>query len=784
MRVTINGQPLRQNDGSVQFQWTNIRFSDTVADEWSTDVTFANDEWNIRLLGAYGLLDRQRLFSKRVKCGVSIGSEEWDGYLHVTSIKEDTITATVYIDSIPFEIMGKDLKEYFPADTPNTIYRWDRYTQFDHTIAGTPIGMFPYDYTKDRYNSNIHAQCHPSIEVRQIISEIQNAEDITLPATFNTLYQLSSKKVVCPDNKIQCLMGGYRGEAMIDMPFIGGQHITNDVKCSWSYADFKWNDYWTDWNASLTTWDLLENAKTTKLTMNRHAHAHIRIWAASSASQARMVMSKNGNSAGPYLHNYLFQVTESNHLSYNMSQCLHYDLELDLEDGDYLTFFIGQASGSIAGKAMTGWMAVIEWSDYEIDKENDYDVDLEYYPAPFGFPYGYRDATNMVPAIRYNPNGKGDGAFGVLDYSMCYMGAWSSAVGDMSVREWLNSLAWVHDRKFLLEHRALSFISNSAKQDITANMTEFGTAYDKLGRTNIFTYKEDEYPTEFYIDNEFLSDEVKIHESCFTTFPKEGGLNQYEYEMTYSEPKTGDPWITDVKVKFNDCGAVLMTALFDGNHYYMSRAPEIAGMDMPALDTAEYVKADTLDEGLRLIDYAYINGHKFLVADGTVDTDTGITTLTLVKWPNELPCYPAHISFVGSEVHMHSASVAYVISDITMAGTYSAELYTGTLPGVEVLSVHNITYTTAVARVSAEDGALGTLVGTYPAYYGQNTLGINGLQPETTYYLKIKAENECGETEQWFAFTTLAHELPQINVIDIFNITSDSAVARVEVTES
>lgn len=785
MRITIDGQPLHINDGDVTFSFTNIRFTPVVADEWTTDVEFANDEHNIRLLGAYGLLDRQRLFHSKVKCGVLVNGAERDGYIQVTEITENAIKAAVFIDEIPYEIMDRELREYFPADTEDTIFRWDRYSPIAQTIAGTPVGIFPYANTKDQYYSDIHAQWHPSIETGHIISQIQNAEDITLPAAYNTLYQLCSKKVVCPHNKIQCLMGGLKGEALIDMPFVGGQHITNDLKCSWSYSDFVWNNGYTDWSLPEMMWPILENAKTTKLTMNRHAHAHIKVWAVSSAPQARMVIFKNGNSAGHYLHNYLYQVTQYNHEQMSLSQMLHYDLELDLEKDDYLTFFIGQASGSVAGDAMTSWAAVIEWSDYEIDENEDYGVDLEYYPVPFGIAYGYRDTFHMIPGFMYNFTGDGHGTNGPLDHSLCYIGAWSSAVGDMSVREWLNSLAWVHDRKFRQDRRELTFIGARIKKEITANMTKFGTASEKLGRTNIITYRDDDHPNEFFIDNDFIDDEATIHESVFATFPYNGdGLDQYSYEMTYSEPKTGEPWVTDVKVKFNDLGAVLMTALQTGGTYTMGRAPEIQGMDMPALDTAEYIEADTLDEGVWETDFVYMNGHKFLVVDGTTDAETGITSLKAIKWPSEVPCREPHVSFVGSQIHMHSADISFIISDITMAGTYYAELYTGVLPGVEVINVHDITYTTAVARVRAEDGALGRFIAAYHAGYGNNTLGITGLTPNTTYYLKVRAVTDCGETERWFAFTTLDHEPPTIDVIDVFNITAESATARVQVTEN
>ena len=68
MELYINGKQVHICNGDVVLNWANIRWSDdAVGDQWSTEIELPNDEWNISLLDAYGLLDRGAIFNKRVK---------------------------------------------------------------------------------------------------------------------------------------------------------------------------------------------------------------------------------------------------------------------------------------------------------------------------------------------------------------------------------------------------------------------------------------------------------------------------------------------------------------------------------------------------------------------------------------------------------------------------------------------------------------------------------------------------------------------------------------------
>ena len=81
MEIYINGRQLHVAKGDVTLNWSNIRFSEAVADEWSTEIELPNDPYNIDLLDCYGLLDRGPIYNHKVDCSVLIDDIAKDGEL-------------------------------------------------------------------------------------------------------------------------------------------------------------------------------------------------------------------------------------------------------------------------------------------------------------------------------------------------------------------------------------------------------------------------------------------------------------------------------------------------------------------------------------------------------------------------------------------------------------------------------------------------------------------------------------------------------------------------------
>lgn len=787
MEIEVNGRRVPVNSGhTVSYNWKPIRFSSAIQDEWSTEISIPNSPEAVSALDAYGLLDRGQLYNTKIRCGVLENGISRDGYLCVESIKEYEIKARVYIQTIPYDIIGRKVREYFPADDENTIFRWDRYTPKSATIAGTPVGVFEYQYTDGQYNSNILAQLHPSVEVQHVLSQIQAAEDITLPSIQQPLYQNATKKKVCPHNKLQMLMGQRKSTndipASDPIPFIGGQHITNDVSMSWSYADFKWDSSWTDWNAVETINALLASAENTEVKVNRDCRVHVNVYASSDSDYIRLYLTKNGVALDVYpLHQYVYRVTSVNHDTWDPNDLLYFSFWLDLEEGDAISFKVL----NLENNHWIDWSCELRWEDYEIT-EDDWDTDLVYTAAQYGFTYHYKDGLITVPGYRYMPSGDGISNTTPLNRSFTYFGTWCNMDGDMSVRDYLTSLAWIENKASVLEKDVMWFRSPNADRVITANITEIRPSTDTVGRHNTIKYKENGPETAFDIDNIFLEEEKKIHESVFTAplnTEGEAVVAQYGYENQYTEPdEAGNEWVENVKVTYNDLGALLFTAIQWEGGYVMGPAPVISGLGMTGLKGSMNITADTYDD-IHSTDYVTILGHKYMLMDVSTDADTMKTTLKALFAGPEMPCINPQVTFNQTAPHPHSVSIALTINDITHEGTYSITIYDAVPNGISVIDVSDITYTTAVATVSAEEGSLGDAVFSGRLTNGFNTVWTDGLTPDSDYYVKVSAGNECGENEAWVSFHTPLNEPPEVEITRLWNITSTAADATVKVTE-
>lgn len=623
MEIRINGQQLHIIPETVEIDWENIRFSEAVADEWSTEIELPNDPYNINLLDCYGLLDRGGIYNHKIICSVQIDEISKDGYLQIFQINQFVIKARVYIISIPYAVLDKKVSDYYPHN--DVVFRWDRFSPITTNIAGIDEGIIPYDYTKTDFYSNIIAQWHASVSIKKILENIMVAEDITLPTVNSTLFQVSTRKKVCPSNPYQVMMGNFlHSNAITDtnLELCGGQHITNDFVSSWSYADFHWNYNWSDWMAESTNEKWMQNAsKMSVITFNRHCVAHIKVYACASQIGGIIIPKRNGDSLLPSSAAAVTVLTSHN---WSESDILLFDDYVTFEDGDEFTLhYSGSAQ---TPQRNVRYSVVLEYEQYDWD-EDDYDTNLEYIPAPFGIWGIIRLSSDFAYDFKSDFNGLGDGTHSLEDYSFTYFGAYSNLTRNVSVRDFLTSLAWIHNQKLHLDRNELIFQNPNVSEEINANITQILPVSDKLGQKNTIGYRDLEESLEFSIDNEFLEPEITLHENKFYTSDI---LPQYSYEMTYNDNSENGQWVTDIKVNFEDLGDVIMTATFEGNRYWLRKAPDIVGFGLADLNSALTITAEAIGNYSDL-DYVYINGHKYMVVSGSYNHDTDITEFTAIQ---------------------------------------------------------------------------------------------------------------------------------------------------------
>ena len=725
MEIYIKGRQLHIIKGDVTLNWSNIRFSEAVADEWSTEIELANDTYNIDLLDCYGLLDRGAIYNHKVICSVLVDDIAKDGYLQILSIDETTIKARAYIISIPYSILDKKVSDYYPHE--DIVFRWDRFSPITTNIAGVDIGIIPYTYTETDFYSNILAQWHSSVNVQKILQNIENAENITLPAVYNTLYQLSARKKVCPSNTHQVFQIMKEFSSQTDeMPLemAGGQHITNDFSSSWSYADFKWLLDFSNWDYQMTNFRWLENCeKKDRITFNRDCTAHITIYAVATDGGASIQPKRNNAQLRPWRF-----VPNFNSSTWTLNDIKLYDFTEDFHKDDVFELKFWGEDPLDTNRMLISM--VVEYSDYEWNEE-DYNVDLIYIPAPFLIWYAWTSGGVTTYENIHNFTGTGDGTHGAADYSYSYFGAYTNLERDLTVRDYLTSLCWIHNQKLKLDKNELIFQSANQQKVINANLTQIDPATDKLGQTNTIGYSKLEDSTVFSIDNEFLETEKTLHENSFYSADV---IPQYSYEMTYSENANseGEHWITDINVNFEEFEAVIMSAVDENGRYTLKKAPEIAGFGLPAMTNAQTITGKTLED-ISSLDYLSIDGHKYMVVEGNMDLNTYISEFTAIQCDSVFNFIPV-----------------IVINSIITTGTTADIEYTVTGIFIQstTLTIYGDSELTQVVRVIN-----GTTADT-------QTINVTGLTPDTTYYAVVTATDAQGNegTSQTKMFRTVEYQ--------------------------
>lgn len=772
MDIYINGSQLHIAKGDVVLNWSNIRFSEAVADEWTTEIELPNDQHNITLLGAWGMLDRGAVFNRKTVCSVDIDGIGSDGYMQVLSINENTIKARVYINVIPYEVLDKKVCEYYPHD--DVVFRWDRFSPVVTNIAGVNEGIIPYDYTSTDFYSNILAQWHASVSVQKVLQNIEVAEDITLPAVDNVLFQLAANKKVCPSNPRQVfqIMKKYSGAIDNEIPLemAGGQHITNDFVSSWSYADFVWLPDFSNWNYQLTNFKWIENCeKKDRITFNRDCSAHIKIYAVGTDGGAMIQPKINNAQIRPW--RFVPDFTTS---SWTPNDILLYDFTEDFHADDVFELKLTSAAPLDSNRLLI--TMVVEYSDYDWS-EDDYDVDLVYIPAPFMIWYAWHSLGGITYDQLHDFNGSGDGTHSAADYSFTYFGTYSNLDRDITVREYLTSLCWIHNQKLKLDRNELIFQSANQREAITANLTTITPSSDKLGQTNIITYRDSEAPTQFDIDNEFLESEKTLHKNKFYTGDI---IPQYSYDMTYSEQTNddGDSWVTDINVNFEDLSPVIMTAVWNGTRYWLKHAPDLQGFGLPEMANAQQITAETLDDIARL-DYVYVDGHKYMLIDGETDLNTSITEFKALQCDWDMGCIPPTFAIMETVPYETSITVMYSYMDIQGDSTGTVTVFDVERPDVIIDTITDITYTSATATVGVEEGQEEQIIQRV-IEKGVTSVTFDDLIEGETYRIVFTVTNPCGNNiEEQVVVDTQHNAPPVVNILGINNVSDASATARV-----
>lgn len=664
MILKLKGGSIDISNEQVNVDWQNIRFSGGLRDAYTTDIQIPANHKNINILNCSGLLDspQQKFGDYITPATVTISDEPMDVLVEVSSITEETITLTLFEQTIPAEYFDKKIGDYF-VDDWNSIWVWSVNSDTDSS------GMFrKYDYGmsfNDRY-----AQYHPTMKLNDLIAEISNQTNYNFQLVDDDLYLMATKKTVCPQNTRQMIHCWCGESSSGTKPFYlcGGQHVVNDLEG-------------VDYNTKFMESDV------TKITFNRHCvmtgylYYSMRAKAVGSLPSSGRVVALMKN--GQFLDNKL--------CTWNGSRCglgVYQLMNYTFEAGDVLEI---KATNPQYNKFFQVILDV-EYSDYQIEDE-DYGEELKYapnHPTLYFFPNtDIDDREPMYFDYRFWSKNLGGGvSFGMfLPYrGYSYFGYYCN-LPSFSVKDLIHSMCWYLGKKPKMVNDTISYVD--ANESAVLKLGIVSTKQpccDKLGKASEIGYNNDKAPTTIHFDNFFTENEKWLHKSVFEYVANGknglGKIDQYSIE-TDDEGK--------VTVNFEDIQNPVIMSLQqnNGGGWILKQPHEIGDLGIGNLTTIMQCKIDTYDK-VKDLDYVYLDGRKFMVIDGTYDTSTHLSTLNTLLISTSIPKYNNIIIIpaIGEIVKDANDNYDIITNVITNTNVFEGRIRvwqrTNTLPSVHI----------------------------------------------------------------------------------------------------
>lgn len=616
INLYINGKTLDIYSQDIEWSWENIRFSDGIKDQYSTDISLPKTNNNMNILEVSGLLDSptQLYGTQLTPSTLEINGQMMDVYVEVAGITEDEISICLYQRTLPDKVFGKKLRD-FVHDDYNSIWVWSV-----NTLTAYPQAFPTYNYGS-AYMPKL-AMKHPTRRLNDVINDINNTlQDFTLPAVDNALMLMGAQKYVCPQNTRQVIEFACNLNDN-ELVLAGGQHITNDL------------DGW-DGNSKVM------ESTTTEFTYNRSCTATMHFY----VSWGRKITTGLNTFMVSLMRNGVFeyglQINTTNLGRRN--GLVERTITVSINEGDTFKLVLGSGTTTNSPNKfqMLAGVLDIEYSNYEIT-DDDYDTELVYCHRHPTLKQWFPDNTILEHPFDgrtedfyiYNWDGslnQGDSFSMTFPWrGISYIGYWCN-IGDITLKELYFGICWLYQQKPKREMNTMQLIS--ADETITlekATITEIKPSSDQLGQNTNVSWSDGEHPTTLTtINSVWLEENVKRHESPFMYVDKvAGGLARVrQYTITSSFNENGETvWDVDYE---EPKGAVLLTYGQYGRlqHWGLLPPPNIHNMGINKLKTCAYVTITCFDKEVADKDYVYYNGRKFMVVDGNTEISNETSTI-------------------------------------------------------------------------------------------------------------------------------------------------------------
>lgn len=628
----------------ANYERTSIRFSEGLQDAYTTDIMIPKNRNNIRLLDAAGLLDRtqQPCGGKIAPCTLSIGRKNIDAYIEVVSLTDDDINICIYEKSIE----NTSLKKWL-VDDDDSIWVWNV-----NTPNAYPNYFKKYWYGMD-WNEN-YAQYHPSMPLNDIIDRWSQASGIQIPHTDDKHRVVSTNKYVCPQNKHQFIEGYWTKDSGEYAVLSGGQHITNN--CSFSYSPSE-----------------------TKITFNRDCKVKISCyyaWKKKLTVTNRYKFEICKQTPGLPLQRYICLINSDTFTNY--AKNTHWN-NVVFEKGS--TLYVKCLEDNLKKYDMLNFVLSLTITDYDIT-DDDYSEELKYIArtprlkvcsidgkftrsengtwTQYSDIYQYLYFDSGTIGFHYNrtghPGEHNEHYFQSEWGSFAYFGFYCN-LQDIELKDLLFGLCWL-DKKKLVKHAVvnnwsltnkLDFVDTNESQEIEGIITETRISADELGQNNYILKNGESQNTPIStIDNDWLEEHKNLHESPFTytkRYDDLGCLDQYsnpEYDSDRDEYKC-------------DFEEVEGFPILDSGQLDTLYNPELSTMDFDKITQSLSVTIETMSNIPDLIDYVYLDGHKYMVVNVNTDLNTNFSEINAILVPNEdsiiATGITANLDWQGSEHH-------------------------------------------------------------------------------------------------------------------------------------
>lgn len=538
IKIYIDGQVLDMPSQAYSSHWANWRFTDILADQYSTDIELPMSARNIKLLDVWGLADRAgQIFGQGIRCSVVTARMSTDATLRVSKVTHEAITVTLYYDALPSSLkaeLGKLI-----LDDEDTIIDWQAQSKEDVGNVHD-VNISGYDYGIDLFSSP-DALFYPNIKVNYILSRIEQQTGVSIaPQTYADLRLLCTRRVLCPQNTRQNILAetpanGLTHDGTIK---IYGQHIATERVGE--YVRFN------------------RAAGSVKFTLESIGQGML-----NAGETGTVYVEMSSDNGATWTTIYTATCAENEHQSGSYSTAV--------DEGD-LVRLRGDGTG-ITGTVQTFIAMQIE--DYAIDY-SDYGKEMDFINTP-------------IPAW---VQGRSD--------MLCYMyyGAICN-LPSMTVRELLTGIMWKTGTKIVATANSISWAAADSIEDIEARILSTAFTSDKFGQKNIFESADGVELLSWPIVNDAIELEKVVNKSLFgytpdvtSSYDTFARVPQYAWEL--KDDNTAELKVTEYKHPvLTKCESYVLRAITAVNTQGLrtiSRIIEVEGITDAEIAKLDYVR--------------------------------------------------------------------------------------------------------------------------------------------------------------------------------------------------